>query len=178
MSTDVATVTLHSADGVAAAYDTYGPELFGVAVRALRDRERAADVVQETFVRAWRARDRFDPARGSMRTWLHAIHRNTIVDHVRAAAVRPRLAAVDGTATAAAAAEPMDETFARRELLGAAITLLPDDQRRAIVAVHYEGRSCAEHARACGVPAGTVRSWVHRGLAQLRTELAGGLADA
>jgi RNA polymerase sigma-70 factor (ECF subfamily) len=164
---------------VAQAYDDHGGELFAVAVRSLGDRERAADAVQETFVRAWRARERFDPTIASLRTWLHAINRNVVIDQLRASAVRPRLAAVDGVRLERSAPPTApDESIVDRELLAAAIRVLPEDQRRAILAVHYEGHTAADHARSIGVPAGTVRSWVHRGLCTLRTELAGGLADA
>ncbi len=65
---------------VAAAYDEHASAMLGFAVNALRDRTLAEDCVQETFLRAWRARARFEPRRGSLRTWLFAIERNVIVD--------------------------------------------------------------------------------------------------
>ena len=162
---------------VADAYDAYGRELYGVARRMLRDDGRAADAVQETFVRAWRAADRFDPATASLRTWLHAINRNVVIDQIRARAARPRLAAVgeDGRVPVDDA-PPFDEGLATRALLGEAIALLPEAQRQAIVAIHSEGRSAAELARELDVPPATIRSRVHRGLLALREELEGGPA--
>lgn len=169
---------MRTPDDVAAAYDDHGRELFAVAVRSLGgDHAQAADVVQETFTRAWRGRHGFDPARGSLRAWLHAINRNVVIDHHRAAAARPRLVASDGHRTEPAAADRnLDETIVDREVLGAAIRALPADQRDAIVAIHYEGHSATEHARRVGVPAGTVRSWVHRGMQQLRVDVLEGRA--
>src|SRR5499426_2612452 len=83
-------------DGVRAVYAAHGGELFRFAVRSLRDRGLAEEAVQETFVRAWQAADRFDDQLGSLRTWLFAIIRNVVIDLSRARAVRPMLA-VAGT---------------------------------------------------------------------------------
>lgn len=76
--------------GLGAAYAAYGAELYRFVPRGLGDAGAAQDVVQETFLRAWRAADRFDPALASLRVWLFAIARNAMVDHARAARARPR----------------------------------------------------------------------------------------
>jgi RNA polymerase sigma-70 factor (ECF subfamily) len=68
--------SLRTDEDIRDAYDRYGGELHGYVSRALEDRQLAEDVVQETFVRAWRSAHRFDPARGTLRTWLFAIARN------------------------------------------------------------------------------------------------------
>src|SRR5437667_10710649 len=80
-------------DGVRAVYAAHGPELYRFALRSLGDRGLAEEAVQETFVRAWQAANRFDDALGSLRTWLFAIVRNVVIDLSRARAVRPALAA-------------------------------------------------------------------------------------
>ena len=82
-------------DGVRAVYAAHGPELYRFALRSLGDRGLAEEAVQETFVRAWQAANRFDDALGSLRTWLFAIVRNVVIDLSRARAVRPGLLAVD-----------------------------------------------------------------------------------
>src|ERR671930_451347 len=74
------------------AYGAYAGELYGFALRSLGDRGLAEEAVQETFLRAWRAGDRFDPQIGSLRTWLFAILRNVVIDLGRARAVRPGVA--------------------------------------------------------------------------------------
>ncbi|MBA8963792.1 RNA polymerase sigma factor (sigma-70 family) [Rhodococcus percolatus] len=66
-----------------AAYDEHGRELFALAYRSLGDRGRAEEAVQETFLRAWRRADRFDPRRATLRTWLYAICRNVVIDAIR-----------------------------------------------------------------------------------------------
>lgn len=66
-----------------AAYEAHGAELYRFALRQLSDEGSARDVVQEVFLRAWRSAARFDPSGASLRVWLFAIARNTVVDHVR-----------------------------------------------------------------------------------------------
>ena len=80
---------LHDDNGLCDAYQAHGPELYRFARRALHDDDAARDVVQETFLRAWRAFDRYDPAMGSLRVWLFAIAGNVVVDEARRKAARP-----------------------------------------------------------------------------------------
>ena len=75
--------------GVREVYAAHGGELYRFALRSLNDRGLAEEAVQETFVRAWQAADRFDDNLGSLRTWLFAIIRNVVIDLSRARAVRP-----------------------------------------------------------------------------------------
>src|SRR5215470_19733494 len=73
------------------AYAAHSGELYGFALRSLDDAGLAEEAVQETFLRAWRAGERFDPQIGSLRTWLFAILRNVVIDLGRARASRPRV---------------------------------------------------------------------------------------
>src|SRR5258705_2362813 len=75
------------------AYAAHAGELYGFALRSLEDAGLAEEAVQDTFLRAWRAGDRFDPELGSLRTWLFAILRNVVIDLGRARAARPRVTA-------------------------------------------------------------------------------------
>src|SRR3954471_9434200 len=84
--------TAQSEESMRALYRTYGPEMYGFAVSALRDRGQAEELVQEVFTRVWREADSFDPSRASFRTWLYGIARNAIIDQKRRASVRPALA--------------------------------------------------------------------------------------
>src|SRR5688500_3508266 len=77
------------------AYRAHGGEMYGFAVRSLRDRGLAEEAVQETFVRAWRAAEKFDSRVASLRTWLFSILRHVVVDLWRARAARPPLAGGD-----------------------------------------------------------------------------------
>src|SRR3954454_2877389 len=79
-------------ESLRALYRIYAGELLGFALNALSDRETAEEIVQETFTRAWRHADRYDAARGSVRTWLYQICRHAIIDARRRASARPVIA--------------------------------------------------------------------------------------
>jgi RNA polymerase sigma-70 factor (ECF subfamily) len=162
---------LATEDGVRAVYAAHGPELFRFAARSLNDRGLAEEAVQETFVRAWRASDRFDDTLGSLRTWLFAIIRNVVIDLSRARAVRPALAA---TATAEDVIDLTDDAVDR--VLGAwqveeALRMVSEEHRRVLVEVHYRGRSYGEVATQLRVPVGTVKSRVFYALKAMRLAL-------
>lgn len=154
---------------VQAAYDLHGGELFGFALRALADHQLAEDVVQDTFVRAWRSPRGFDPRQGSLRTWLFAIARNTVVDAMRRRAVR------DGAGTLSLDAQPESvpvgddiDLLLDRIQLSEALDRLTPQHREAVVEVYFGGRSCAELAAERGVPASTMRSRLYYGVRSLR----------
>ena len=157
---------------VQAAYDEHGGELFGFAYRALEDRHLAEDVVQDTFVRAWRSPRGFDPSRGSLRTWLFAIARNSVVDAMRRRAVRegPGLASWDVVSEPAPAADDIDRLLDRIQLSEALDRLSPQ-HRQVVVEVYYGGRSCADLGAELGVSASTMRSRLYYGVRSLRLVL-------
>jgi RNA polymerase sigma-70 factor (ECF subfamily) len=148
------------------AYAAHGTELFGFAVRSLGDRGLAEEAVQETFLRAWRAGDRFDPQIGSLRTWLFAILRNVVIDLGRARATRPRLA--EGGIEPSV--EPLDEAL-RAWQVEEGLRRIGEEHRRVLVETFYRGRPYAEVAEELGVPEGTVKSRVYYGLRALRVAL-------
>ncbi len=155
--------------GVRAAYDAHGAELYRFCLRLLGDRGAAEDAVQETFVRAWRAADRYDPARASLRTWLFAIARNVVIDASRVRASRPPVAAQDGDH------EPTTQDAVDRVLLACgletALREISTDQRHAIMEIAYRGRTSADVARELGTSDSTVRSRLFYGLKALRTTM-------
>src|SRR6476646_2304416 len=144
------------------AYAAHAGELYGFAVRSLGDSGLAEEAVQETFLRAWRAGERFDPQIGSLRTWLFAILRNVVIDLGRARAVRPSVA--EG------GIEPFDEALLSWQI-EEAMRRIGDDHRRVLVETYYRGRPYAEVAEELGVPEGTVKSRVYYGLRALRVVL-------
>jgi RNA polymerase sigma-70 factor (ECF subfamily) len=148
------------------AYAAHSGELFGFAVRSLGDRGLAEEAVQETFVRAWRAGDRFDPQIGSLRTWLFAILRNVVIDLGRARAVRPRVA----ERGIEPSVEPLEQALLSWQV-EEAMRRIGEDHRRVLVETHYRGRPYAEVAEELGVPEGTVKSRVYYGLRALRIAL-------
>ena len=160
---------LRTESEVRAAYDLYGGELFGFACKALGDRQLAEDVVQEAFLRAWRSPTGFDPAQGSLRTWLFAIVRNGVVDAARRRKVRegPGHTPWDGAAEPPAGCDPVDRLLEQIQL-GEALERLSPQHREAVVEVYFGGRTCADLGAELGVPASTMRSRLHYGVRALR----------
>ncbi len=154
-------------EGLTAAFAAYGGELFGYARRALGDAGLAEEAVQETFARAWRARDRFDPSLGGIRTWLFAIERRIIIDLARKRAVRSadRLSYEPPTEDS-----DLDQAM-RGWLVEEALRRLRPEHRSVVVEIYYRGRPSSEVATLLGIPEGTVRSRLFYALKALRLAL-------
>jgi RNA polymerase sigma-70 factor (ECF subfamily) len=148
------------------AYAAHSGELYGFALRSLGDSGLAEEAVQETFVRAWRAGERFDPGIGSLRTWLFAILRNVVIDLGRARASRPRVA--EGGIEPSV--EPLEQALLSWQI-EEAMRRIGDDHRQVLVETHFRGRPYNEVAAELGVPEGTVKSRVYYGLKALRVVL-------
>ena len=158
-------------DDVRRLHAQHAPELFAFALRATGDRGVAEEIVQDTFVRAWRAADRFDPQRGEVRPWLFAIARNLVTDHHRRRAARPKTAgSQDHLATASTPVENVDRALEVWQVAQALAGLTPA-HREAIAEVHLRGATVADAARRLGIPPGTVKSRVYYGLRALRLAL-------
>jgi len=166
---------LDQEDGIRAAYRAYGAELFGFACRSLGDNGLAEEAVQETFLRAWRAADRYDPAIAPLRTWLYSIMRNVVIDLSRARAVRPSVAAASPVEEAASPVEEKDSDAYESALVSwqveEALRRLGEDHRRVLIETYYRSRPYAEVAAELGIPEGTVKSRVYYALRALRLAL-------
>lgn len=166
---DSAAIPAPAAFDLAAAYDEHGPALFGFAVNALRDRTLAEDCVQETFLRAWRARQQFSPDRASLKTWLFVIERNVIIDVQRSLQRMPRLLPaemLDDTAAATTDSDPLD-----RLSLIEGLAKLSAEHRSVLIDIHLEGRSYTEVSASSGVSAATLRSRSFYALRAMRDHL-------
>ncbi|MGH3244353.1 MAG: sigma-70 family RNA polymerase sigma factor [Spirillospora sp.] len=163
--------SLLSEQGMRLAYDRHSQELLGFACNALADRQLAEDVVQETFVRAWRSAASFDHRRASLRTWLFAIARNVVTDARRHRAARAPLAGpADTSEQQHDPRDRFDQLLTRIEL-DEALRRLSAEHRRVVLDVYFLGRTCAELATELGVPASTVRSRLYYGVRALRVIL-------
>jgi RNA polymerase sigma-70 factor (ECF subfamily) len=149
------------------AFDAWGGPIHTYCARRLPDGE-AADATQEVFVAAWRARDQFDPERGVLAQWLFGIARNTCVAfHRRRARVPEPMA--DVPVDTGGRAE--DDDLSDRLLVLGALDQLPERQRRVLRASFMEGWTNAEVADRLGLPLGTVKSDIRRGLTTIREHL-------
>lgn len=160
-------------ESLRALYRIYAGELLGFALNALSDRETAEEIVQETFTRAWRHADRYDPARGSVRTWLYQIARHAIIDQRRRASARPVIAR--GGSEAQDLEEIAGGPSIDQAMLGwqvaAALARLSAEHRQVIRLAHVRGMSVREIAKVCDLPEGTVKSRTWYALRSLRLVL-------
>jgi RNA polymerase sigma factor (sigma-70 family) len=147
--------------------------VFGLALTMLGDREAAREVTQETFVRAWRHADAYDPRRGRVASWLLTITRNVAHDFRRLRRDEPldpeailRLAQDSGD-------DPADQTAASQERgrLLEEIAALSEEQRRALVLAAFGGRSAREISDIEGIPLGTAKTRIRSAMLRLRSRL-------
>ena len=160
----------------------YADSLYGAAMRMTKNPDDAADLVQETFIKAFRAFDRFEQGT-NIKAWLFRILTNTFITLYRKRQRDGYSAALDDladwqigdapsltqTATRSAEADAIDRmpSVAVRE----ALSSLPEDRRLVVYLADVEGFSYQEIADIMGTPTGTVMSRLHRGRRDLREAL-------
>lgn len=153
----------------------HAPAVTGVAYQVLRDRVLAEDVAQETFLRAWRAAETYDPRRGSARSWLLSIGRNAAIDLVRVRRAVPLGPAALGSllSGAAVSSSPDEGVVAEAEHaeVRRALGRLPEEQRRALLLAAVGGLSAAEVGETEGIPLGTAKTRIRTGLLRMRDSL-------
>jgi RNA polymerase sigma-70 factor, ECF subfamily len=155
--------------------DHHGP-IHALLLGRTSDPDTARDLLQETFLRAWRSFDELvDLPPQRQRAWLFTVARNLVVDGYRSASTgRATLAAVAGDPrTHDHGRDAADETVARDELarVDHAIARLPDDERTIITMSVVAGLTSVEIGEALDLPAGTVRSKLHQARSRLHTVL-------
>jgi RNA polymerase sigma-70 factor (ECF subfamily) len=156
-------------EALAAVYRVYRGPLLRQARTILGDPGLAEEVVQETFVRAWRACSSFDPDGSPMLVWLKVILRNLALDRMRARGRRPSLARTVPDEEVTVSARPDGvELLLLRAGLRDALTRLHDDHRAAVVETILLDRPYEDVAAELGVPVGTLRSRAYYALRRMR----------
>jgi RNA polymerase sigma-70 factor, ECF subfamily len=157
-----------------ALYHRYVRSVYGIALRRLRDRQRAEDAVQETFAAVWRSAASYRPERGPAAPWLYAVARNAIVDRLRARN-EPPMEAPD-----LASAEPSPSERAEASFVAwrvhRALQELPDKEREVVELAYWSGMSQSEVADYLNIPLGTVKTRTRSALSHLSDLLEGELA--
>jgi RNA polymerase sigma-70 factor (ECF subfamily) len=155
-------------------FDRLASAVYASALRVLGDGSAAQDVVQDVFVELWSHPDRFNPAAGSLRTFLIVLARHRAVDLVRSELRRLarqertyRLAPADPGRSAHDEVTTEETAAVVRE----AVRLLPDGQRQVIELAYFQGLTCREVAKKVGIPEGTVKSRLRLAHAKLETVL-------
>jgi RNA polymerase sigma-70 factor (ECF subfamily) len=150
------------------AYDRYAGAVFHLATRSLANRSDAEDVAQATFVAAWFGRETFDPERGSLLGWLLGIARRKVVDRLRAASREERATESARQVHAAPAASESPERVVDRLVVADELAQLPPEQRRVLELAFYDDLTHTQVSAVTGLPLGTVKSHIRRGMASLR----------
>ena len=166
------------AEALGLLYDRYRRLAMAVAYRILDDATAAEDCLQDAFLQVWRNHASFHPERGSVKSWLLTIVRNSAIDRHRGREGRARQD------------RPIDEVeyllgedddphqqavdSLQAEEIQAAIRSLPDEQRDAIMLAFFNGLTHQEIAERMGVPLGTVKGRMRLGLKKMRQQLVEG----
>jgi len=168
----VVAVQRHDQEALAELYRRHGGSVFHIALRVLAVRGLAEEVVQDIFTRLWLSPERFDPARGSLRSLLLAQAHSRAIDIVRSETSRRRREKGDGDAVKAAYVledEAVDSAIGRE--VRRVVETLAEPEREAISLAYFGGHSYVEVASLLGVPEGTVKSRIRSGLARLRSAM-------
>lgn len=160
-------------DALAEAFRRHAGAVHALARRVLASDSAAEEVVQEIFLRLWNSPDRFDPDRGSLRSFLLAQSHGRAVDLLRSDVSRRRREEKDARGTAEAGYDIEHEVWdmAVADHVKEAIADLPYDERRAIELAYFGGHSYREVAEMLGAPEGTVKSRIRAGLRRMRGTL-------
>lgn len=157
-------------DAFRTVYDLTAAKLFGICLRICGDRQAAEDVLHDVYLLIWRRAGAFEPGRSSPITWLATIARNRAIDWRRAQGSRPTAPlteAPDLPDPAPLASEGLAAAGESRRLHDC-LRALEERQRAAIRTAFFDGVTYAELAARQGVPLGTAKSWIRRGLAALK----------
>jgi RNA polymerase sigma-70 factor (ECF subfamily) len=170
----VTSVARYSEVALAELYRRHGGAVYGLAKRVLQNAAEAEDVTQEVFLRLWNQPDRFDPDRGSLRSFLLAQAHGRAVDAVRSSSSRRARESRDAMRTAEAAYDMQHEVWdlAVADQVAHAMGELPDEERRAIELAYFDGRTYREVAQLLDQPEGTVKSRIRNGMRRMRAVLA------
>lgn len=152
-------------------YRLASPRLFAICLRLLPDRAEAEDVLQDVFATIWHKAGQFDPARAGAPAWMGMIARNRAIDRLRSPAHAVRTTALElGDELPDPGDTPVEatEALSERERLQRCLERLDERRRGLIRTAFFDGATYEELAVRSGAPLGSVKSWIRRGLLQLR----------
>lgn len=150
-------------------YDATSAKLFGVAVRVLKDRSAAEEVLQEVYVKIWKRADRYQVNGLSPMTWLITIARNSAIDRLRARKEDTGpLDLADTVASPAPTPEAAAVAASEAKRIAACLDELEADRAGAVRGAYLEGETYADLAARYDVPLNTMRTWLRRSLIKLK----------
>ncbi len=166
----LARVAARERDAFATLYRATSAKLWGIIVRIVPRRDIAEDLLQDVYVRIWERAGGFDPAKASPITWMVSIARNRAIDEIRrrrpvSIEDAPEALEIEGTDP-----DPLTATQQSEELrrLKECLEGLEPERREMVLLAYYSGLSRDELAQRFAHPVNTIKTWLHRSLAQLR----------
>ena len=171
----VVAVSRYRQEALAEAYRRHAGSVYALAKRLLVDAAMAEEIVQEVFLRIWNQPEKFDPERGSLRSYLLAQCHGRSVDMLRSETSRRHREERDARRTAERGYDVEHEVvdLSVAERIKEALATLPEMEREAIALAYFGGHTYREVADMLEEPEGTVKSRIRAGLKRLRTELVG-----
>ena len=154
-------------------YGRFAPRIYGLGMVMLGNPAHAEDLVQDTFVKVWRNAQAYDPARGSVDTWVLLIARSLAVDLIRRKVLETRVLASQETPEASLEPSPEENAESRdmADRARKAMEGLSPGQRAALELAYFGGKSSTEVAELEGIPVGTAKTRIRTALMKLREAL-------
>jgi RNA polymerase sigma-70 factor, ECF subfamily len=150
-------------------YDRFSPVLFSIILKWIKDREQTENLLQDTFVKAWRNRNLYDAAKGRLFTWLYRISRNICIDHLRSTVNKKMILAFPEEEGAVAKMLPAKEslltdTIGLRKLVNA----LRREEKEVVELMYFKGFTQRQIAETMNIPLGTVKTRMNKAIKELR----------
>jgi RNA polymerase sigma-70 factor (ECF subfamily) len=152
-------------------YDRHSHAAFSLAYRMMGERQASEDLAQDAFLKVWRSATSYRPERGSVRTWILSIVRNSGIDQIRSqASRRRRQEEIEASAPRSQPSEAFAETWrnSQREQIREALNTLPPEQLKILELAYFSGYTHVQISELVDVPLGTVKGRMQLGLKKMR----------
>ena len=167
----ISLVEANDAQAFAVLYDRHSRAAYSLAYRMMGEKQAAEDLVQDAFLKVWRAATSYRAQRGSVRTWILSIVHNQGIDQLRSLASRRRTQEkIEASAPRSQPSEAFAESWAnsQREQVREALKTLPEEQLKILELAYFSGYTHVEIAELLGLPLGTVKGRMRLGLKKVR----------
>ncbi len=167
----ISLVQASDAQAFAVLYDRHSRPAYSLAYRMMGERQAAEDIVQDAFLKVWRAAGSYRAERASVRTWLLSVVHNRAIDQLRSSASRRRTQEkIEATAPISQPSEAFAQTWrnTQREQVREALKTLPEEQLKVLELAYFSGYTHVEIAEMLDVPLGTVKGRMRLGLKRIK----------